>query len=747
MKVQHEDRPVERSGDLVENEFTIKATRKAFAILSSGLYTNKPRAIIRELSCNAFDAHVEAGKGDLPIEVKLPTAIDPQFYVKDYGIGLDDDGVMSLYTTYFESTKTQTNEQIGYMGLGSKSPFSYTHSFQIESRHNGKKRFYTAFINEGGTPAITRLAEQDTTEPNGLTVILQVKREDIPKFEQEAKYALMYFNPKPNVVGRHSFHTYSIKHTIEGKTWKIRQSDDYTMSGPYVLQGFVPYPVDKTIMMQNGLSPQGQAILTLNIDMYVPIGDVEVQASREGLSYDPRTISNVVNALNTVADELHTTVQKEFDACPTLWAARMKYASFHRNDDDNKSLYSIFKELRSQKEFTWRGQPLNEKLSLDVKDLQFCDVVLYYKTKSNKSLQRNQTFTPNEREKFKNKQGDFAFECDLHKDLPIVIDDLYGSNDIIRQFLENRLMTGKGYAHEKYVLVIRPLSKRDESASKREIVKILALLGNPTALLASQLGFTTTRKSYYKKRAKNMMNVWVGFSQNGGWKKDQIRRVFSKVCYTTREIDLTDGGYYLPVERFAVMWKGAEVEYIDKILDCAVQLNIFKRDQLANLVAMNEDEQKMAQKEGKWTNVLALIEREFALLNSNHILSNTCVAAKLIEHMGRGVTSHVVAPWKKIRDKVNSGLFKAYIDQVLVYCVDKTDHSLIDSMINLLRLSDEREYITKSVDTLSKEWDDTKGQYKMLRLIDWHYLTLEGRDIVLDYINTVEEVKKNGKTA
>ena len=43
-------------------EFRIRNSAKAFNILSSGLYANKIRAIIRELSCNAVDSHVAAGK-------------------------------------------------------------------------------------------------------------------------------------------------------------------------------------------------------------------------------------------------------------------------------------------------------------------------------------------------------------------------------------------------------------------------------------------------------------------------------------------------------------------------------------------------------------------------------------------------------------------------------------------------------------------------------------------------------------
>jgi HSP90 family molecular chaperone len=82
-------------------EFRIKNSQKAFAILSSGLYSNKIRAIIRELSCNAVDSHVAAGKADIPFEVHLPTIFEPWFAVKDFGIGLTGDQVTSIYTTYF----------------------------------------------------------------------------------------------------------------------------------------------------------------------------------------------------------------------------------------------------------------------------------------------------------------------------------------------------------------------------------------------------------------------------------------------------------------------------------------------------------------------------------------------------------------------------------------------------------------------------------------------------------------------
>lgn len=122
-------------------EFKIKTSSRAFQILSSGLYANKIRAIIRELSCNAIDSHVAAGKLDTPFEIHLPNSLDPYFSIRDFGTGLNRDQVNNIYTTYFESTKTNSNDYIGALGLGSKSPFSYTNNFTVTAIKDGKKGF------------------------------------------------------------------------------------------------------------------------------------------------------------------------------------------------------------------------------------------------------------------------------------------------------------------------------------------------------------------------------------------------------------------------------------------------------------------------------------------------------------------------------------------------------------------------------------------------------------------------------
>ena len=106
-------------------QFTITASGRAFKILSDGLYSDKIRAIIRELACNARDSHVAAGN-TAPWDMHLPTYDENWFSIEDFGTGMSHEDVINVYSRYFASTKTASNDFVGQLGLGSKSPFSYT---------------------------------------------------------------------------------------------------------------------------------------------------------------------------------------------------------------------------------------------------------------------------------------------------------------------------------------------------------------------------------------------------------------------------------------------------------------------------------------------------------------------------------------------------------------------------------------------------------------------------------------------
>ena len=57
MKLEKVNRKVSSSGTMKTTAFQINATAHMFRILSDGLYSDKVRAVIREVSCNAYDSH------------------------------------------------------------------------------------------------------------------------------------------------------------------------------------------------------------------------------------------------------------------------------------------------------------------------------------------------------------------------------------------------------------------------------------------------------------------------------------------------------------------------------------------------------------------------------------------------------------------------------------------------------------------------------------------------------------------
>jgi DNA topoisomerase VI subunit B len=182
-----------------EKRFGIAASAKAFEILSSGLYSDKVKSVIRELSCNALDSHVMVGKGDVPFEVHLPSFVEPYFKITDFGLGINEEDIYEVYTVYFASTKTQSNDQIGCLGLGSKSFFAYLNKGNavVESTFNGEIKTYSAFIDEQGEPSIVLMNVEKTDNPNGLSVQFPVKTCDIDNFRNKAAEVYKYFKVKP----------------------------------------------------------------------------------------------------------------------------------------------------------------------------------------------------------------------------------------------------------------------------------------------------------------------------------------------------------------------------------------------------------------------------------------------------------------------------------------------------------------------------------------------------------------------
>lgn len=151
----------------------------AFFLLSSTLYKEPYRAIIRELVSNAIDASKQ-----LPIEeqkdvvLHIPSNISNQeFYVQDFGIGMSLEQVINIYGNYFASNKQNDSNSIGGFGLGGKTPFIYVKDspdgFKLEttSPEDGVRRtfmFYMVKNEHNGLKPVYRYLEHLDVENSSI---------------------------------------------------------------------------------------------------------------------------------------------------------------------------------------------------------------------------------------------------------------------------------------------------------------------------------------------------------------------------------------------------------------------------------------------------------------------------------------------------------------------------------------------------------------------------------------------------
>lgn len=306
--------------------FNIKFGAKAARLLSKSLYTNEPRAILRELGTNGDDAHKQVGNTE-PFHVTLPNSLNPEYTIRDYGTGLKHREFKQVYTTYFESTKTETNDFNGCLGLGCKSPFSYVDAYTVESFIDGRRRVYSLYKNEFGEPQWKLMHREPTTEPNGVLIKIPVKPQDIWKFVAEAKFVYFFFENRPLIKGAEI--TFDDTVSVSGKNWKQFSTDQHT--GWYAVMANVAYPITEEIIRQSAddkLQSIFRATRNKKMCIYFNNGELDFDIGRERLSTDGRTIAMVTKTLSTIAKEYIDGAQAVVDKCKNYYEA-VRYVGRH----------------------------------------------------------------------------------------------------------------------------------------------------------------------------------------------------------------------------------------------------------------------------------------------------------------------------------------------------------------------------------------------------------------------------------
>jgi hypothetical protein len=336
MKTDISSTIVHSEGFQSESFFSIKQDNLAhiFGILRNQLYSNKPLAVIREYCTNAFDAHVDAGKADEPIIVTIPTHISPNLIIRDNGNGLTTEQVYQIFASYGESTKRGTNDQVGMLGLGSKSAFCYVDSFTITSYNNNVKSVYNAYIDTTQIGKIS-LTHTEPTDETGLEIKINVNTNDISTFNYEIYDFLKFFNPKPIILNndaiKRQIADFNLKPILAGDNWKVIKRGDWNNSRALITMGNVNYPVSISSLPSLELREFLNDFKHYDLYVNVPIGTVKPSASRESLDMNTKTTNSVMDAFNQVKDEIQAEYCKKIESSKSMWEAYQTYQNLNNS--------------------------------------------------------------------------------------------------------------------------------------------------------------------------------------------------------------------------------------------------------------------------------------------------------------------------------------------------------------------------------------------------------------------------------
>jgi hypothetical protein len=556
-------------------EFRIRNSAKAFNILSSGLYANKIRAIVRELSCNAVDSHTAAGRQTTPFDVHLPDTLDPTFSIRDYGTGLTHEQVQSIYTTYFESTKTESNAFIGALGLGSKSPFSYTDNFTVTAIKDGTRGVYSAFINGEGVPSIVLMHSEPTDQPAGVEVKFAVdSRNDFHKFEEEARHVYTYFALRPVVSGGDDHFAFR---DVEYKEKNIIPGVHYTDGrGSRAVMGNIAYPID----VPNAETALGDLhkILNCGMEMHFDIGELDFQASREGLSYIPQTINAIRAKLEAVNAQLAVHVALEADIITNDWE-KVYFLQNKANESlfrsaANKYAQDTSFELVDYKNTHYlRGIPFK----MDVKDLASkynIEILAFNKSRHGATcsdVKPGKVYPTATIIAATDINQVWEFSID-HNTLFVTNNTKVGA--LARAKYHWRNAEAKGHklpaGHHHSVYVLSPATK----GKVMDTTGFFAELRNPPEaqrMLASDL-IEKERKTGTAGMGANVSILKLGARGYGGYHKE--RELVWKDAGKATDFESTETYYYLPLKGFTVETEGPAIHNLRQFSDWVTESGI-----------------------------------------------------------------------------------------------------------------------------------------------------------------------------
>ena len=315
------DFEVVSSPNLKSYDMGVKSPAVIFDILCNRTYRYPLRTMIQEYMSNARDAHRELGKENVPIEVTLPNVLEPNMQIRDFGPGISPQRMQDVFIYLGASTKRTSNDEHGGFGIGAKIAFAYTDSFGITTYIDGVVREYTAYKGSDGIGHIDQIAEYQKDEPNGTSISIAIKDNDIFEAQYSALKSSYFWPVRPIFMGTTSS-TFEQLQDFEprlGHTYTSCSTKELDFIGcfyPEATESRVHAVIDGIIYGPISTADVDTKHLVPGIFLFFDVGEVDVSVSREGLQYNEKTIRSIQSKLDKIVSDTTQTVSKVLlDAC------------------------------------------------------------------------------------------------------------------------------------------------------------------------------------------------------------------------------------------------------------------------------------------------------------------------------------------------------------------------------------------------------------------------------------------------
>ncbi len=339
--VTHSGTPVRRidMNDMVAASIAVMVENSR-----DGFYSNKELAPIREYSTNARDSHIQSGIPTRPIEVTLPTIMEPELKIRDFGKGLTIDQLTDVYFKYWKSTKRNSNTQNGCLGIGAKSAFAYAPFYTVTTWCDGMKT--VANGQKNGFADIIFHQENTENEEQGVEITIPIQAKDIEKFILEALEFFKHWDIRPifhNIDEDRLKPAFSLVDTapfLSGEGWAVRPAG-YGNGETKAVMSFIPYTIDWK-QVQNSIAPEllqkiGGVFTFLQENLttlWFENGTLSFTPNRESLQYNETTVNELSKKLTAIYDSLLNLITSKVSDASNLWEAKIRYNMIFRKELD-----------------------------------------------------------------------------------------------------------------------------------------------------------------------------------------------------------------------------------------------------------------------------------------------------------------------------------------------------------------------------------------------------------------------------